>query len=193
MEKYNLPTNLEEIKSFGKNAFRNLVNKSVTKVAFDNLVSECASHKKTADLEYESLQVQEYLLKLFPHQARTIIKCRSETVDVKLHMTHKYKDTCCRRCGNAEENISHIINCQQEETIEKVNTSKLDHLDYEKLMQLQLLSARITSFLDAVEQWVATFIATNVDTARHSMSGLKDTQIERRGVMRRCISTHGRV
>ena len=83
LEKYNIPTNLEEIKSFGKNAFRNLVNKSVTKVAFDNLVSECASHKKTAHLEYKSLQVQEYLLKLFPHQARTIIKCRSETVDVK--------------------------------------------------------------------------------------------------------------
>ena len=68
--KYNLSQNLDEIKNLSKMTFKGMVNKAVTSTAFEDLKNQCASLKKTADLSYDTFQVQGYLKELYPNQAR---------------------------------------------------------------------------------------------------------------------------
>ena len=148
LERYKLPSDLNKIKEMGKDVFRDMVNKAVTKLAFEKLVLECHSQKKTATLTYNSFCVQDYLLKMFPHQSRVIFKCRSEIVDIKTHFTHKYKDSVCRGCRIEDEELSHIVNCGQEAKVDMMDITNLDDLDYQALVNLKLLASRVTSFVE---------------------------------------------
>ena len=117
LEKYNIDTSLDEIAAMSKERFRAIVNTSVKKLAFRELTEELKRKKKTQDLHYKELALQKYLLEYYPGQARTIFKCRSQTLDLKTNLSYKYKDSTCRLCGAAEETVSHAINCGCEETL----------------------------------------------------------------------------
>ena len=124
--KYNLSQNLDEIKNLSKMTFKGMVNKAVTSTAFEDLKNQCASLKKTADLSYDTFQVQGYLKELYPNQARVVLKGRCKTLDLKTHNTYLYKgDTICRGCGIEEETLEHILNCGQDEML-TFDLSKID-------------------------------------------------------------------
>ena len=75
---------------------------------FNDLKQECASLKKTTGLNYDALELQEYLKVLYPNQARAVLKSRCKTLDIKTHNTYKYKeDTICRGCEVEEETLQH--------------------------------------------------------------------------------------
>ena len=59
--------------------------------------------EKTSTLQYKDLATQDYLLHLFPDQARTMFKWRSRTLDLKSHLSYKYNDLLCRGCKEADE------------------------------------------------------------------------------------------
>ena len=99
LRKFALPTDLEEIRTLGKEAFRKRVNESVTEVALNWLLSEAQSLKKTKNLQYKSLHLQEYLRCMFPNQSKLIFKARSRTLDIKEHRSYKYDNLVCRGCG----------------------------------------------------------------------------------------------
>ena len=145
--KYHLPLDLQEIKGLGKNMFKDRVTKAVTTYAFEDLCMECKSQKKTAHLTYKSLCVQDYLLKMFPLQSKVIFKCRSGTVDIKTHFTHKYKDLVCRGCGAEDEELSHIINCNQDDPVSTMDMNFGD-VDDETLLNLKVLASRVAAFLE---------------------------------------------
>ena len=88
LTKYGLPQNLDEIKSLSKGTFKGVVNRAVTDAVFEDLRSECASLKKTANLLYEKFELQGYLKELYPNQARVILKARCKTLDLKTHNTY---------------------------------------------------------------------------------------------------------
>ena len=102
------------------------------------------------NMPHDSLHLQEYLIKLFPHQSRVIFKCRSGTVDIKTHFTHKYKDLVCRGCKAADEELCHIVNCGHKEAINLMDMNfGLDRdLDDQLLVDLKLLASRVTTFLE---------------------------------------------
>ena len=137
---------LNQIKTMSKEEFRVIVNKSVETVAFSNLVQECTAKKKTADIEYDNFETQEYLKNLYPNQARIMFKCRSKTLDIKTHSTYKYEDQKCRKCGVHDETLDHVINCEHTEEIKLEYrgdfTSNLD--------QTVRCVKRIESFIDEV-------------------------------------------
>ena len=143
---YNLPTDLEEIRSMSKGGFRKLVNESITEIAFKCLVSECKAQKKTSNLEYASLKLQEYLTVMYPNQSRTILKCRSKTVDIKSHLTYKYKDIACRKCGSSDEDMLHIINCGHRDHIDLAEYIHIQNLE-DTISGLKLMANRINEFL----------------------------------------------
>ena len=68
-----------KVKKIGGRMLRLLVKESVEKVAFSKLVLECTAKKKTADLGYDKLEIQEYFKTLFPNYAKIVSKCRSRT------------------------------------------------------------------------------------------------------------------
>ena len=151
LEKYNLPSDLEEIKEMSKECFARNVKASVTGVALHQLVTELHKLKKTKTLCYESLKLQDYLRHLFPTQARTVFKWRSGALDLKTHLTYKYNDTRCRNCDNDEETPEHVINCGAVNVIDvEIDVLKLDELDDTIKSQLKLLVLRLNSFLEKV-------------------------------------------
>ena len=74
IERYKLTKDLHEIKVLSKGVLARKVNKAVMETALSELGVECTSLSKTADLKYEELKTQEYLLKMFPAEAKAIFK-----------------------------------------------------------------------------------------------------------------------
>ena len=148
MEKYDLVCDLDEIKSVSKDVFANRVKKAISAAAFKELKENCNSLKKTSELRYQKLETQEYLLKMFPSQAKTIFKWRSKTLDIKTHSTFKYNDTVCRGCGIAEETVDHIINCGELERIAVEEVTWLEKDSPETYITLQAQAKKIMSFIE---------------------------------------------
>ena len=44
-------------------------------------------------------------------------KCRGQTVDIKSHLSYKYTDLLCRKCGLEDETLDHVINCGHDEVL----------------------------------------------------------------------------
>ena len=89
LQKYDLPLDLEVIRSMPKDSFSNVVRNSVTKTALNHLQTECSGLKKTANLKYDALKLQDYLSVLYPSESKVIFKWRSETLDIKPHLSYK--------------------------------------------------------------------------------------------------------
>ena len=148
MERYNLACDLKEIESLSKNVFASRVKKAIAKTAFLELQKQCSSMKKTCDVKYEVLETQDYLLKLFPDQAKAVFKWRAQTLDIKSHLTYKYNDKCCRRCGGNDEVVEHIINCGENDLIVVDDIKKLGKFDDDTRGKLLCQVKRILSFIN---------------------------------------------
>lgn len=151
MEKYQIAIDLEEINSLSKDVFSRRVRKAIEDTAFLDLCSQCSSLKKTSNLRYQRFQIQDYLLKLFPGQARTVFKWRSKTLDLKLHSTYKYVDEICRGCGACEETVEHVVNCNQMNIIEVEDITTLDVVTGDVMDRLRLQTDRIKVFLESID------------------------------------------
>ena len=151
LQKYNLPE-LSEIKEMSKDLFSQKVKTAVVETAFAQLVAECRNLKKTANLVYGSFKLQDYLSNMYPSQARIVFKWRSETLDIKTHLTYKYKDVQCRCCKEQTENPRHIINCGMVSNIDSdLDILEMDNMDDRKRSDLKLMVSRICSFLERVK------------------------------------------
>ena len=151
LRKYSLPLDLNVIKTMSKDCFAKKVKTAITETALHQLVSECQSLKKTSKLQYEDLKLQHYMMHLFPSQARTVFKWRSETLDLKTHLTYKYADTVCRNCKGEDETPNHALNCGFENRMEaEIEILELGELDDLTKSELKRMVSRINSFLQKV-------------------------------------------
>ena len=150
MVKYGLPQ-LHQIKELSKDCFAKRVKKTVTEFALTQLLAECRGLKKTATLEYDTLRLQDYFSCLYPSQARLVFKWRSQTLDIKSHLTYKYTDTLCRGCLTEVEDPHHVINCGSGSSIDGLNVLNIDSLDDQKKSLLKTMIHRIASFLERVK------------------------------------------
>ena len=151
LEDYCLPIDLEVIRAMSKQKFSDAVKSAVAKVALSQLKAECSALKKTAGLHYHELNPQKYLSALYPSQAKVIFKWRSKTLDIKSHLTYKYKDLACRLCGTEEESPSHVLNCGMSDKIENfIDISLLDEVDEATKCELKRLIVRIDLFQEKV-------------------------------------------
>ena len=149
--KYGLPQ-LDQIKELSRECYTRKVKESVGEFALKQLVAECCGLKKTADLKYDCLKLQDYFSCLYPSQARLVFKWRSKTLDIKTHLTYKYNDTLCRGCLKEAEDPYHVINCGAEDkVIVALNVLEMDNLDDPKKCALKTMIHRIASFLDKVK------------------------------------------
>ena len=151
LAKYGLPQ-LDQIKELSKECYKRKVKESVGEFALKQLVTECCGLKKTADLKYDCLKLQDYFSCLCPSQARLVFKWRSQTLNIKTHLTYKYNDTLCRGCQNEVEDPYHIINCGAETKVDAaLNVLEIDCLDDQKKYALKTMIHRIASFLEKVK------------------------------------------
>jgi len=149
LDKYGLK--LESVSRSSRHVWNMKVAEAVEKVAFQQLVDECKSKSKTSSLNYEKFETQKYLLCLYPKQSNIIFQCRSKTLDIKQFREYKYQDSVCRRCGQEEEVLLHVVNCGHAEHLDVSVIDKLDVVDDSVKLQLIRVTMRIESCMDAVE------------------------------------------
>ena len=101
---------------------------------------------RTKGIRYEKFEVQNYVKKMDPWEAKLIFKCRSKTLSIKDHMQFKYNENSCRWCGIGEETLSHIVNCGNEECVDAETI-----LTNMEVTELKVLAKRIQDFLSRVE------------------------------------------
>ena len=148
--KYGLPEDMEVIKLLSKTTFKTMVNKGIEHFMFQKLKTDCSKLKKTADLEYTRLGMQEYLQVLYPSQSKLILKSRCGTLDIKTQNTYKFDDEMCRKCVRCVESLEHIINCQQKEEIQ-LCVSEIGEISELVSVQLTRIASRIQNFLEEVD------------------------------------------
>ena len=176
LNKYNLNLDLITIKSTKKCTFKIIVNNAVNDTVFEGLKKECGSLKKTAGLLYSSFNIQEYLTKLYPSQARLIFKARCQTLDIKTQSTYKNGgDIVCRKCGVEEETFSHAINCGfvQHEHID-IDMNQLGEMSKLTLLNLTRIAIRIDLFCDH-----------EADSTTTKRKGNLSTDVNRKGTSRK--------
>ena len=153
LQKYDLPSDLEVIRSMPKESFSNVVRNSVTKTALNHLQTECSGLKKTANLKYDALKLQDYLSVLYPSESKVIFKWRSETLDIKPHLSYKYDDLSCRECTVETEEPYHILNCGWDDEISNnIDILNLSEIDEITKFELKRMIIRIRRFLEKVSE-----------------------------------------
>ena len=55
---------------------------------------------------------QEYLTKLDPKEAKSIIRIRLKMIDLAKYMKNKYNNTKCRLCKKESEDLKHFLTCE---------------------------------------------------------------------------------
>ena len=149
--KYDLPSDLDVIKTMSKDSFSALVKSAVSKTALLDLKAECSGLKKTAGLQYDALKLQKYMSVLYPSEAKVIFKWRSETLDIKSHLTYKFDDFNCRGCGIEKEEPYHILDCGVNDKINNdIDILSLDQIDEFTKLELKRMVIRINRFLERV-------------------------------------------
>lgn len=153
LKKYGLPSDLNAIKSMSKDSYSTLVKKAINETALKHLKAECSGLKKTANLQYDALKLQEYLSVLYPSESKIIFKWRSETLDIKSHLSYKYGDVNCRGCGVMTEEPYHILNCGENQLITTdIDVLNLDQIDEVTKLELKRMVIRVTRFLERVSE-----------------------------------------
>ena len=148
--KFGVTESDDEIKAMSRDSYKSKIKKAVREYAFTQLLTVCRSKSKTKDLNYDRLETQDYLTKLYPWQAELIFRCRSKTLDIKAHRPFKYEDHICRWCNLQVEEVSHIINCGEEE-IEVINVNTLNKMDGPTKTKVTAMTYRIDQFIDRVD------------------------------------------
>ena len=104
----------EEIAKLSKSAFKKLLKEKSKVAAFQYLSGEKLKQKKICNIEFEKLDIQEYLLNgdRNVNVSKFIFKARSKTVDIKMQKKWKYDDILCSGCGENEETGEEILSCK---------------------------------------------------------------------------------
>ena len=89
---------------------------------------------------------------MYPNQAKIVFKCRSKTLDIKTHLTYKYKDSVCRKCGEVPEEVQHIVNCGREQRVPVVDYITMDENSDQYDVEVKLMVSSIVRFLEEVEK-----------------------------------------
>ena len=98
--------------------------------------------------ENRELKPQEYLAHLYPNQSQAIFRSRSKTLAIKDHQRYKHDNNLCRRCGEKDETMEHIVNCSHDDKIDASIIYNVEEITYDMKLQLILVSKRISDFIE---------------------------------------------
>ena len=88
--RYNLPLNDMNVKSMTRNDWKIFEKNRVKSCAFEKLLFQCSSNRKTNQLSNKRLEAQNYLTSLGSSEARIIFKVRVRMLDMKTNFKRKY-------------------------------------------------------------------------------------------------------
>ena len=103
-----------EIRNMSKQKWKRLCKDKTKNKAFLDLIKENSQKEKTKDIQFECLEMSEYLKENEKTSlSKIIFLLRSGTLDIKKWNSWKYDDNLCVMCDIKEENITHFLECTE--------------------------------------------------------------------------------
>ena len=154
IEDLDINLTLDEIENLSKRAFKKIVNDQLKMHAFIQLQNKKKS--KSKDVIHENLDMEEYLAPNdndeSVHAKQFAFKCRARMLNLKYNMKNKGKDIACSACGEEEETLLHILQCQENinepNKVEKTDMQKIYSTDREEMFKTtKNIDAKMKYFL----------------------------------------------
>ena len=113
LEELDIEINLEKIKSKSKDTFKNLVKKKVSEKALDVLLEMKERHSKMKNLNYTSLEMQQYLKekRISKSQAQIIFRFRTRMEKFSENFKGGKPTNPCPVCTSSKDTQSHSFSC----------------------------------------------------------------------------------
>ena len=103
----------EDITSVSKYSWKKYLKEKTKDAAFVYLMQENSSKEKTKHIQFDHLQMSQYLWDNESRElSQTIFKIRSQTLDIKEWQPWKYHDNLCVKCETYSETMEHFVNCK---------------------------------------------------------------------------------
>ena len=125
----NLNLTFSEIEQMGNWKFKKMVKEKVKLAAFNYLIAQQKKQTKILDIQYKTLEMQEYLLEgnKSIEVSKFIFKARSKTLDIKMQRKWKYEDKLCTGCKVREETGEEILTCTYFEETDEENAKPMTY------------------------------------------------------------------
>ena len=114
LDELGIPGDLKWISSKSKLTFKNIVKKQTKELAFLKLMLTKEGHSKMTNLEYSTLEMQEYLKdkRISTSQAKIIFKFRTRMENFSENFKGGKSTKPCPLCGISEDTQSHSFHCK---------------------------------------------------------------------------------
>ena len=114
LEELGIPGDLNWIKCKSKLTFKNLIKKQIKELAFMKLMLTKERHSKMNNLEYYTLEMQEYLKdkQISTSQAKMLFKFRTRMAYFSDNFKGGYPTKPCPLCGLSDDTQSHSFQCK---------------------------------------------------------------------------------
>ena len=160
------PLNEKDIANKSKLSHKNNIKHKTRNAAFEYLKEKQSQHSKIKDVQYKSLETQQYMTSTLFNNTEVclLFALRSRYIDCKTNFRYKYKndDLLCQLCGQSEDNQPHLLQCkilskyfESEEKVEyndifscDLRRQKLITTIFSKLLKLRKILTTNPSVLD---------------------------------------------
>ena len=123
LEDFNITETFEEISNMKKEIFKKKVSQACKKITLKYLLREKERHKKGYHLNYQRLEIRDYLVsdKFTTAESKLLFKLRTEMLEVKSNFKGKYKKKnqtedqylCCQLCKSHIDTQENLLLCTQ--------------------------------------------------------------------------------
>ena len=129
IEELKLNLSFDEIKEMTNREIKNVLKIAVRKKALEELLMKKESHSKMNNLEYRSLNMQNYLKSnnetLTQRDAIEIFQLRTRMFDVKSNFKNQHEVLMCEACNEYEETQEHLYKCEAIESKWEVDFAEI--------------------------------------------------------------------
>ena len=116
LEMLDIKMSFSEIEDMSTWRFKKIVKEKTNLAAYTYLMekkNQPNKQTKIANLKYEKLEMQDYLLdgNFNTQVSKVVYKARTQTLDIKTHKRWKYDDDICVACHERQETIQELLTC----------------------------------------------------------------------------------
>ena len=131
---FNMPSDLESLKSKSKSSFKRLVKKKANEFAFKSYLQRKAEHSKLKDLFYSELKTQKYLNTFTVADARLIFCFRTRMAEFRNNFKSSWQSLLCPLCLGHVDDQSLAFTCPklQNKISQKVKYTNIFNENIEK-------------------------------------------------------------
>ena len=153
LQKYNLPTNLQWIKSIKLTKWKSIVKTATKREADTWYLRESNTLKKLSKINSykKSILREKYIENLPRAHAQNIFRLRTNMLHLKHNMKGSHKEILCPRCGTEDDTTSHLFMCTKTASLRRIYDINYVENIFNTQCQDYDLMIRISKFLERID------------------------------------------